>query len=546
MNDKGRMQWILAAIPLVLLLLFIVYPVSTSIILGLSRVSGIEVIQILHQSIGTIYFTLWQAAISTLLVVVLGLPGAFLLARLRFPGKSFVRAGLIIPFVLPPIVVVVGFIRVFGSLGILDSIVMAILESSGSVIDLASGITGILLAHAFYNIPLVIMMVSASLEQLNPEIEESAEILGAGRVSKIKYIILPHIRRSLLAASILTFLFCFMSFPIVLALGEGRLMTLEVSIYYAFLLFDLGEASLLALLQIIITIMLAIFYVRVSKTKGIETTRISNIRTIAFGQLPTHEKAMVIGYFSVLGFLMIGPIASIAQAAFLNPTTGRYSLDGFITLLRIGTGGGFIPFLNTLLYGTLATILSICFGIPLAYMLRSQLRGLPALASSLTLLPLGVSAITTAYGLMVAIAVPLGLTTNPWILIVIAQTMVGLPFTARAIDSALAKIDPAIMEQAEILGASRLQRLAFLELPLLAPGILAGAVFAFAMAIGEMSATYLIALAQNTTLSVVIYLYLNVKNYIAAGAASFTLVIICFIAFLIIEKVSGTGSGVNL
>jgi thiamine transport system permease protein len=147
---------------------------------------------------------------------------------------------------------------------------------------------------------------------------------------------------------------------------------------------------------------------------------------------------------------------------------------------------------------------------------------------------------------MIAIAVPLGLTTNPWVLIVIAQTIIGLPFTTRAIEVALAKVNPAIIEQAELLGANRLQRLFFVELPLLAPGILAGGVFAFAMAIGEMSATLFIALEQNTTLAVVIYQFLAVKNTLAAGAAALVLVLICFIAFVVIEKISGTDAGVGL
>jgi ABC-type Fe3+ transport system permease subunit len=88
-----------------------------------------------------------------------------------------------------------------------------------------------------------------------------------------------------------------------------------------------------------------------------------------------------------------------------------------------------------------------------------------------------------------------------------------------------------------------LQRLFYVELPLLAPGILAGGVFAFAMAIGEMSATLFIALEQNTTLAVVIYQYLGVRRMVEAGAAAFVLVAICFIAFLAIGKLSDETSG---
>jgi ABC-type Fe3+ transport system permease subunit len=156
----------------------------------------------------------------------------------------------------------------------------------------------------------------------------------------------------------------------------------------------------------------------------------------------------------------------------------------------------------------------------------------------MVLLPLGISSITIAYGLMTAIAVPTGLNINPWPIIVVAQTIIGLPFTARAIEISLRSIDSHLTEQADSLGASGLQKLFFIELPLLAPGILVGAVFAFAMAIGEMSATLFIALPQNFTLAVAIYDNLGVRKFIEAGASALILVFVCVLAFLTMEKIS--------
>ena len=156
----------------------------------------------------------------------------------------------------------------------------------------------------------------------------------------------------------------------------------------------------------------------------------------------------------------------------------------------------------------------------------------------MVLLPLGISSITVAYGLMTAIAIPTGLNINPWPIIVLAQTIIGLPFTARSIEISLRNVDPLLIEQADALGASRLQKLFFVELPLLAPGILVGAAFAFAMAIGEMSATLFIALPQNFTLAVAIYDNLSVRKFVEAGASALILVITCIVAFLMMEKVS--------
>ncbi|MFW9802417.1 MAG: ABC transporter permease [Candidatus Thorarchaeota archaeon] len=544
MDWKTSIRWAAIASPLVLLGAFLIFPVVSVLVEGLIYGPGTSFIEVISSIVtqSVFNFTVVQALISTILVVIIGLPGAFLLARLRMRGKSLLRASLIVPFVLPPIVVVVGFLRVFGEFGILDSLLMTIAGTSDSIMNLANGFVGIILAHAFYNIPLVIVMVSSALERLNPEIEETAEILGATTLQKFRYIILPHIRASLLAAAVLTFLFCFMSFPIVLALGEGRYMTLEVRIWYAFRTFDFGEASSLALIQILITLALAFSYVRLGRIEE-NGGRTGTIKTMSFDEISLIWKVCSVGYLILIAVLVAGPILAIAQAAVYNPFSGQYTLEGFANLLNSGAGGGLIPLANSLLYAVLATILAVLLGIPLAYLHRTRQKGLPTLASAMTLLPLGISAITVAYGLMRTIAVPLGLTTNPWVLIVIAQTLIGLPFSTRAIELSLRNIDSEVIEQAESLGASRLQRLLYVELPLLAPGILAGGVFAFAMAIGEMSATLFIALEQNTTLAVVIYQYLGVRRMVEAGAAAFVLVAICFIAFLVIGKISEETSG---
>ncbi|MHA1909992.1 MAG: ABC transporter permease [Candidatus Thorarchaeota archaeon] len=533
------------SIPFLVLMVFLIYPVLRVLIEGILLDTGSSVAEVLESPVTqrAFIFSIYQAFLSTILSVILGLSGAILLTRLRFRGKKLVKSLLIVPFVLPPIVVVVGFIRMFGPFGIIDSIAMALTGSIETLIDLASGIPGIILAHAFYNVPLVILMVSSSLERLDPDIEESAELLGASSLQKFRRVTLPHILPSLLASSLLTFIFCFMSFPIVLTLGEGRYKTLEVQIYDAFRAFDFTKASTVGILQILVTMALAFTYIQANRRQNVGAGPTSSIKTRSFSQLNSVTRVLAIFYFTILCVLVVGPIASILQSAIYDPVTSTYTLDGFTNLLRIGTGGGFVPLINSVLYAVLATILAVILGIPLAYSRRSKGKILPNFTSMLVLLPLGISAITVAYGLMIAIAVPLGLTTNPWPIIVIAQTIIGLPFSAKSIEVSLDKIDNAILENADILGVSRIQRLMFLELPLLMPGIVVGAVFAFAMAIGEMSATLFIALPQNFTLAVAIYQNLIVRKFVEAGAASLVLVAICVISFIIIEHLSEESIG---
>jgi len=545
MKSQNVLAHLILYSPVVLLACFLIYPVSAVIIRGIVSGLGTSITNVLSSpvTLNAVSFSAYQAAISTLAAVVLGLPGAYLLARLRFRGKSVVRAAMVIPFVLPPIVVVVGFLQMFGPYGFVDSFVMAITGSNTSVVNLASGITGIVLAHAFYNAPLVILMVSASLERLSPDIEESAEILGASSIQKLRRIILPHILPALLASAILTYLFCFTSFPIVLALGGGAYSTLEVRIWIAFRIFDYGAASSLALVQILITIALAFSYYRLGGSRNYTIAPTSRIKQVGIDEIGGRHALLAVLYVVLLLVLVAGPIVAIVRAAVYDPVTEVYTWAGFASLLSAGLGGGLIPLVNSVFYAGTSTVLAVVLGLPLAYLHRRPGFTSSTLSSLTAFLPLGVSAITLAYGLMLCVVVPLGLSVNPWPAIVLAQTMIGLPFSARSIEIALRNIDPALLDQADLLGASRLQKLFFVELPLLAPGILVGAVFAFAMAIGEMSATYFIALPQNFTLTVAIYQDLGVRKFVEAGAAALVLVAVCLIAFLVIDKVTGKQSG---
>ena len=548
MDKHGRLSKLILGVPFLVLIIFLVYPVVSVVLIGILVGPGSSFLDIVSSELThrIFSFTLIQAALSAILTVIIGLPGSFLLTRFRFTGKSVIKAALVVPFILPPIVVVTGFLHMLGPYGLVDSLLMTMTRSTESVFDLSTGITGIILAHVFYNVPLVLLLVSSALERLDPDIEDSAEILGASSFQKMQRIILPHMLPSVLAAAILTFLFCFMSFPIVLALSKGRLATIEVQIWEAFRFSDYGEASSLVLIQILISLTLAYSYVRISKSDETTSGRTAHVKTYQFSKTSRTQRILMLVYLVCIFVLVAGPFISIIRAAFYDPITNEFTLRGFSNLLALESGGDGNAFVNTIFYSSTATLLAVVFGIPLAYAHRSRSKITSNFTSILSLLPLGVSSITVAYGLMLTIAVPLRLTLNPWPLIVIAQTIIGIPFTTRAVEIALRNIDPNLLDQADLLGTSRLERFVFVELPLLTPGILVGAVFAFAMAIGEMSATLFIALPENITLTVAIYRHLGVRRFVEAGAASLILVVMCLASFIAIERISESTAGVAL
>jgi len=213
-----------------------------------------------------IRFTLNQAIISAIITVILGLPGAYIFAKYRFMGDRVLKTILTIPFVLPPIVVVLGFVLLIGPNGILNSVLMTFFHLENPPIQLYKTFEGIILVHAFYNIPIVLHLVSSAWKQANVDMEEVAVTLGSRKFHFFRYVTFPQISSAILASGILTFLYCFTSFAVVLSLGGIQYKTLEVQIYSLFhYRYDYHQAAALALFQLLITSVLIILYLYFSE-----------------------------------------------------------------------------------------------------------------------------------------------------------------------------------------------------------------------------------------------------------------------------------------
>jgi thiamine transport system permease protein len=208
-------------------------------------------------------FTVYQAALSTLLTLVVGVPLAFLFARYTFPGKTLWRALLAIPFMLPTVVVAAGFNAFLGDRGWLNLTLMRWLGLGAPPVRFTGTLVAILVAHIFYNTTLVVRLLAHALEHLDPHLEQAARVLGADGGKVLRHITLPLLRPSLLAATALVFLFDFTSFGVILLLGGPTFATLEVEIYIQGMhLLNLPLAALLSVVQLLCTVALSFLYSR--------------------------------------------------------------------------------------------------------------------------------------------------------------------------------------------------------------------------------------------------------------------------------------------
>ena len=485
---------------------------------------------------GIIFFTIGQALASTLLTLALGLPGAYIFAKYDFPGKSFVKAILTVPFVMPSIMVALGFILLFGKQGFFTQLI-------GRDLGILYSWKAILIAHAFYNFPVVVRMVSSLWQRINPHYEEVAMSLGARGFTLFRKVTLPMLLPGIFASSMLTFIFCFLSFSIPLILGGYRYATIEVDIFTSIMtLLDFKIGSALAIIQLTLSFVFMYIYIKSLDmyAKAEEQRVFRRPQKLTLREL-IGLKGLLIGIYSVIVFVfIISPLLAVLYDSLIFQ--GRFSLEWYRRVFSakynpIFGANTLIAIKNSLLFGFSAVLLSTTVALIIAYALhRWQFKG-KNIFEALVMLPLGSSAITLGLGYIRTFHKPPLELLGTWYIIVFAHTIIAYPFVLRAISAVLKKIKPNLKEAALSLGAKEWQAFIKVELPLALGGIIVGAIFAFAMSIAELGATYMLYQPEYTTITIAVYRFLSARQWGSASALSVILMIVSAVSFMIIERV---------
>jgi thiamine transport system permease protein len=508
-----RVSVLLAAAPLSFLLLFFVYPVATILLRGLAP-SGVFELAPMLEILGrpfvleVAWFTFWQAVLSTVLTVLVALPGAYVFARFDFPGRRLLHAAALVPFVLPTVVVGAAFLALLG-------------PRSPFGLRLEHTIWAILIAHVFYNYAVVLRVVGGVWSQLDPRLEESARVLGATRWQAFSRVTLPLLRPAITSAASIVFLFTFTSFGVVLVLGGPRVATLEVEIYrQAAQLLDLRVAATLALLQMVFLAALLIVYAR-AQERGAVRTRAAATRIVRRRPRTTGERTFVVANLAVIAILLGLPLAVLVERSL--SVAGGYGLDYYVALLDARGGALFVPpfeaIRNSLVFGAIATAMSVSLGLLAAQVIAGG-RGVLARAFDVLLtVPLGTSAVILGFGFLVALgSLPVDLRVSP-LLIPIAHALVALPFVVRAVVPVMRSMDRRMHEAAAVLGASPARTWRRVDLPIIARAALIGAGFSFAVSLGEFGATLFIVRPDTPTMPIAIFRLLGQPGALAFGQA---------------------------
>ncbi|MGC5627599.1 ABC transporter permease [Georgenia sp. Z1344] len=532
-----------AGVPIAFLAAFFVAPVVALVVHGLlpgERIPGIPagdpVLEILARP-GTgraLVRTLAQALAATACAVLLGVPGAYVLYRTSFPGRRLLRVVVAVPFVLPTVVVGVAFRAVLAPSGILGGL------------GLDRTPWALLAALVFVNYSVVVRVVGPAWAALDPRPAQAARTLGASPWRAMRTVTLPALTPAIVSAGALVALFCATSFGIVRTMAPLGWSTLETEIWrLGTRNLDLRGAAVLSLVQIVVVVAATVL---VARSRGVPG-RTRPVPTPPLDLRVPGQLAAAATTALAVGGLLLLPMLGLLERALRAPD-GSWTFDHFRSLA--GDGDGALP--RTVLDAAElslraavdATVLSLVVGLLAAVVIagrpgagplvtagrsagssrvggnaradgRGQADGVGrtgrrgrilgrgrSLLDTLVMLPIGVSAVTVGFGMvLLSTWLPVDLRSSP-LAVPIVQAVVAVPLVVRTVVPVLRAVQARQREVAATLGASPARVLRTIDGPALlrAGGVATG--FAFAVSMGEFGATSFLARSTDPTLPVAI------------------------------------------
>jgi thiamine transport system permease protein len=483
-------------------------------------------------------FTFKQAFFSVLVSLALGLPGAWFIGNSRSRFTPLLRTLTAVPFAMPSILVVLGFVLFFGNSGWINRLYGVLPFSGGQPLRILYKPAAVILAHGFFNFPIVIRLAGDGIARARRAYAPAAASLGASPIKTILTVILPLAVPSILAASFLIFLYCFTSFAVVLVLGGGpNTTTLAVEIYrHARIFLNYGNAGFLALIETLIAVCIFLTYVFAGKKSMSVQTNIPE-HAEERKKSPAARIIMIV-YFCIMAFIILGPLLSIPLESLLfRPSRSAAQVPGLRWWGDLG--GACLPALGRSIFlaffsATTACVLAI-FAAGAVKLLEKQDKtsSFPAnLIRFFAAAPVISSGIVLGLGWIILYG--RNFSRSP-LALVIVHGVSAMPFAFNFISEGFRSLPANTLNAAAVLGADPLRALLTTALPLSLNRVRSAWGFAAALSLGELNAVMMLGMEGWETLPLYIYRAASAYRYGTACAAGTLLIVCCAACFLLSE-----------
>ena len=539
-------QLLVLGLTLVILLGFIVYPLSRVVLMSfvekgkpltLANLTLSNFSEFLSSKLyrNALRNTVTVGLLTVLFSCLLGVPMAYFVAKTRMPLKTvFVSLGTL-PLILPPFIGAYSWVLLFGRRGMFTYFLK---QAFAITVPDIYGAPGVILAMSLSYYPFAFLLTYGALLSADPYIEESAEIMGASRFRIARTVTLPLVAPAIVAAALTVFIRAVGNFGVPALLG-GNYYVLPTLIYFQVTgYFNLNAAGAISLVNVAMVAIAILVSQRVSAGKSHVTISgtTQTARVSSSGLLKWLGFAFCL--LSVLFSLL--PHLTVLFTSFTDGWAGtryptKFSFRNFQRVFEIARA----PLWNSLVLSTVATVIASVVGTLLAYInARRGFRFRWALDLTV-MLPFILPGIIVGVAILTGFSSGILVLSGTWMILVVGYFIRRMPYIFRSTGASLAQIDPAIEEASTVAGAPWATTFRRVTLPLMAPGILAGAIISFSTLMGELSTTVMLYSARWKTIPVAIMEYLSSANIGPAYALGAILIVLVLGAILLANRILG-------
>lgn len=471
---------------------------------------------------------------ATVLSIAIGTPLAYLFSVFKIRGKSVLNILIVVASMSAPFIGAYSWILLLGRSGV----VTVFFRKIGIVLPDIYGFGGIVLVMSLQLFPLVFLYARGALKNIDNSLIEAANNLSCSGVKCFFKVVVPLIMPTLLAAGLLVFMRSFADFGTPMLIGEGY-RTFPVVLYTEFINEvggNDGFAAAIAIIAIVITTVVFLIQKYISNRNAFALNALHPIEE----QEPRAGKKLLVYLFSYLVVAVaILPQVYVTYTSF-KKTSGKifvrgYSLSSYESAFsKMGKS-----IQNTIVIPLLSLIAIILLAVLIAYLVVRRRNTLTSTVDILSMIPYIVP------GTVLGIALLTGFNQKPLMLsgtmliMVVALIIRRLPYTIRSSVAILQQIPVSIEEAAVSLGASKMKVFFRVTVPMMAAGIVSGAILSWVTMISELSTAIILYTGKTKTLTVAVYTEVVRGNYGVAAALSSILTLLTVISLLVFNKVNG-------
>lgn len=484
---------------------------------------------------GTLLNSLVVSVSVTLLALLVAFPLAYFMTMFKVAASAPVQVLVLASMMSPPFIGAYSWILLLGNNGL---VTRWLRDTLGFEVPSIYGFGGILLVLTLQLVPLIFTYLMGAWKTVDVSLLEAAESMGSHGISRALKVIAPLLLPTVLAGSLLVFVRAFADFGTPMLIGQG-FRTIPVLIYSSFVgevSTDTGFAAAVSVIVIIVTLAVFLGQKYLAERKTFSMTA---MRTIEPRRLSGWKNAGVHLYVYGFLFLALVPLLVVVVSSFRKTLYGQFvagwSMDSYLKAADDIQKYVF----NTFTIGGTALILIVIVAVLVSYLAVRRPNPINKVLDTLTMVPYVVPGLVIGIALLAAFSSPPIAISGTAAIMVIALLLRRLPYTIRSTSALLYQHSPSIEEAALSLGASKLKTLLRVVVPMLAPGILSGAILSWVTIITELSTTLFLYNNSTQTLALGIYATVIRGQLGTAAALSTILLTLTIISLLLLIRMPG-------